>query len=105
MLIAIHLAITVAIAIASAICPPSGLIIDKIVSSEIWLEYSDDAAFASKSEEHTSELQSPCNLVCRLLLEKKKKKKNKNKANTLTTPQKTQNKRNPQHQIQEYCTS
>src|SRR2546426_8091438 len=29
----------------------------------------------SRSEEHTSELQSPCNLVCRLLLEKKKKKK------------------------------
>src|SRR5256885_12737016 len=28
---------------------------------------------ASRSEEHTSELQSPCNLVCRLLLEKKKK--------------------------------
>src|SRR3989454_5616551 len=31
---------------------------------EVWL----------RSEEHTSELQSPCNLVCRLLLEKKKKK-------------------------------
>src|SRR2546426_9284490 len=28
---------------------------------------------AERSEEHTSELQSPCNLVCRLLLEKKKK--------------------------------
>src|SRR5256885_6648539 len=28
----------------------------------------------NRSEEHTSELQSPCNLVCRLLLEKKKKK-------------------------------
>src|SRR2546426_8411706 len=28
---------------------------------------------ALRSEEHTSELQSPCNLVCRLLLEKKKK--------------------------------
>src|SRR5256885_762498 len=28
---------------------------------------------ASRSEEHTSELQSPCNLVCRLLLEKKNK--------------------------------
>src|SRR5256885_3194621 len=27
---------------------------------------------SSRSEEHTSELQSPCNLVCRLLLEKKK---------------------------------
>src|SRR6266446_9535534 len=30
-----------------------------------------------RSEEHTSELQSPCNLVCRLLLEKKKKKNEK----------------------------
>src|SRR2546426_9267104 len=30
------------------------------------------ASFCSRSEEHTSELQSPCNLVCRLLLEKKK---------------------------------
>src|SRR2546426_9329287 len=30
-------------------------------------------ASALRSEEHTSELQSPCNLVCRLLLEKKKK--------------------------------
>src|SRR2546426_4131460 len=28
--------------------------------------------YCSRSEEHTSELQSPCNLVCRLLLEKKK---------------------------------
>src|SRR3989454_6163304 len=30
-------------------------------------------AAALRSEEHTSELQSPCNLVCRLLLEKKKR--------------------------------
>src|SRR5256885_9891332 len=29
--------------------------------------------FCERSEEHTSELQSPCNLVCRLLLEKKNK--------------------------------
>src|SRR2546426_2563022 len=33
-------------------------------------------AHQSRSEEHTSELQSPCNLVCRLLLEKKKKRRN-----------------------------
>src|SRR5256885_10093383 len=32
----------------------------------------DDPESAPRSEEHTSELQSPCNLVCRLLLEKKK---------------------------------
>src|SRR5256885_12158473 len=33
----------------------------------------DSGQAARRSEEHTSELQSPCNLVCRLLLEKKKK--------------------------------
>src|SRR5256885_6580657 len=32
-----------------------------------------DPAVQARSEEHTSELQSPCNLVCRLLLEKKKR--------------------------------
>src|SRR2546426_4772102 len=32
------------------------------------------SASSRRSEEHTSELQSPCNLVCRLLLEKKKSK-------------------------------
>src|SRR2546426_5231038 len=32
-----------------------------------------DVGWKKRSEEHTSELQSPCNLVCRLLLEKKKK--------------------------------
>src|SRR5205807_10442473 len=37
-----------------------------------------------RSEEHTSELQSPCNLVCRLLLEKKKTK-TKRKTGRLTT--------------------
>src|SRR2546426_1420403 len=38
----------------------------------------EDIAFTNdRSEEHTSELQSPCNLVCRLLLEKKKKKNSK----------------------------
>src|SRR6266446_9227745 len=44
----------------------------------------------SRSEEHTSELQSPCNLVCRLLLEKKKITQN------TTTPQtkKTNTKQN-----------
>src|SRR2546426_9826910 len=35
------------------------------------------AAFM-RSEEHTSELQSPCNLVCRLLLEKKKRRNRRN---------------------------
>src|SRR5258708_31341820 len=35
-----------------------------------------EIAVSLRSEEHTSELQSPDHLVCRLLLEKKKKKKN-----------------------------
>src|SRR5256885_3346528 len=35
-----------------------------------------------RSEEHTSELQSPCNLVCRLLLEKKKNKRVHNRGST-----------------------
>src|SRR5438876_6723762 len=34
-----------------------------------------DGRYQTRSEEHTSELQSPVHLVCRLLLEKKKKKK------------------------------
>src|SRR2546426_9397650 len=34
------------------------------------------SSMSGRSEEHTSELQSPCNLVCRLLLEKKKKPQN-----------------------------
>src|SRR5256885_5693345 len=41
-------------------------------SPNIWVRCSRERD-ARRSEEHTSELQSPCNLVCRLLLEKKKK--------------------------------
>src|SRR2546426_5161641 len=40
-----------------------------------WSRISSTVCTGTRSEEHTSELQSPCNLVCRLLLEKKKKKK------------------------------
>src|SRR2546426_1811738 len=36
-----------------------------------------------RSEEHTSELQSPCNLVCRLLLEKKKKQNEQDQLRTV----------------------
>src|SRR5256885_11380503 len=39
-----------------------------------------------RSEEHTSELQSPCNLVCRLLLEKKKTKLSIESVTRCTTP-------------------
>src|SRR5256885_12884885 len=43
-----------------------GEVVAEIIGSE------PAAAEEGRSEEHTSELQSPCNLVCRLLLEKKK---------------------------------
>src|SRR2546426_4701336 len=39
----------------------------------------DQGLFTARSEEHTSELQSPCNLVCRLLLEKKKNNRNRHR--------------------------
>src|SRR5256885_11645912 len=42
----------------------------------------DDQRIDIRSEEHTSELQSPCNLVCRLLLEKKKIKTPRSQTNT-----------------------
>src|SRR3989454_12328655 len=52
------------------------------VEPEMFAEYELRARdlFTQRSEEHTSELQSPCNLVCRLLLEKKK---NERKCNAL----------------------
>src|SRR5476651_2854642 len=54
-------------------------------------------AHGSRSEEHTSELQSRQYLVCRLLLEKKKKKKNKS---TIKKKKKTkqEHKTTPKHQ-------
>src|SRR5690348_17450423 len=48
------------------------LIPDGVYSGEDWVD--DDGAGGDRSEEHTSELQSPVHLVCRLLLEKKKKR-------------------------------
>src|SRR2546426_8464359 len=45
---------------------------------DVLLEEKFDPVGDRRSEEHTSELQSPCNLVCRLLLEKKKKQMLKN---------------------------
>src|SRR5438093_6388454 len=47
---------------------------------------------AMRSEEHTSELQSLTNLVCRLLLEKKKKKTNRKKRKEKTTKKNKKNK-------------
>src|SRR3989454_7770567 len=44
---------------------------DVALTAAAGIEYR--SGVVTRSEEHTSELQSPCNLVCRLLLEKKKK--------------------------------
>src|SRR6266446_10627472 len=63
----------------------------------IWHDPRRTPGDSRRSEEHTSELQSPCNLVCRLLLEKKKKtiealvrikKKKKNHNNNKNTNEK-----------------
>src|SRR5256885_5586656 len=48
----------------AAIAPETGLIVNDRHAARVKRLF--------RSEEHTSELQSPCNLVCRLLLEKKK---------------------------------
>src|SRR5205085_8102667 len=45
-----------------------------------------EAAFHARSEEHTSELQSQSNLVCRLLLEKKKTPRTTTRANSRNRP-------------------
>src|SRR5206468_5918835 len=50
-------------------------VLDRI-HGELWVDHHHYRANFERSEEHTSELQSRSDLVCRLLLEKKKKKKN-----------------------------
>src|SRR2546426_6299100 len=61
--------VTVDVTITDAL--PQGARPDLSVDGTVTLENLKDV----RSEEHTSELQSPCNLVCRLLLEKKKKRR------------------------------
>src|SRR5256885_7475435 len=56
-----------------------------LVSTEARFACPVDIPEEMRSEEHTSELQSPCNLVCRLLLEKKKKNRTLPRQ-TCTTP-------------------
>src|SRR2546426_5967962 len=63
---------------------PLALTLPNLTSAE---EQSDDVSeIRKRSEEHTSELQSPCNLVCRLLLEKKKKKVQRTTSNIMRQP-------------------
>src|SRR2546422_5289256 len=54
------------------------------VGAGVWLSLGLPAAEKSRSEEHTSELQSRLHLVCRLLLEKKKKRLNDSATVNLT---------------------
>src|SRR5437867_10719819 len=55
----------------------AGNVVPKILFRDV-VDLSALGTLVLRSEEHTSELQSPYDLVCRLLLEKKKKKKKKN---------------------------
>src|SRR5688500_10969639 len=55
-----------AAAIVGATLAASGVVLQALLRNPL------ATPFTLRSEEHTSELQSPCNLVCRLLLEKKK---------------------------------
>src|SRR5258706_450584 len=55
----------------------SGVLLTETIQSRLITQPSPgESVFVKRSEEHTSELQSLTNLVCRLLLEKKKKSKN-----------------------------
>src|SRR5256885_10884406 len=54
-------------AVASSGCPTPLIALNELNGASTTTPWT-----TTRSEEHTSELQSPCNLVCRLLLEKKK---------------------------------
>src|SRR2546426_7230517 len=77
---------------ALPICPATGSAATMPASrSSSWSRYTRrrrrySSKGAARSEEHTSELQSPCNLVCRLLLEKKKKHMSITILSLVTTP-------------------
>src|SRR2546426_1756217 len=53
--------------------PPGVHVGDRRVADVLYRNATAEGTY--RSEEHTSELQSPCNLVCRLLLEKKKNRR------------------------------
>src|SRR5256885_13327703 len=55
------------------ISPDGAWVAYTVSTSDTAEDRNKSAVWMTRSEEHTSELQSPCNLVCRLLLEKKKK--------------------------------
>src|SRR5205807_10122932 len=55
-----------------ALRPEGQTLLDRIAGTVVGVGQPKTPLLYPRSEEHTSELQSPCNLVCRLLLEKKK---------------------------------
>src|SRR5207248_10773945 len=65
---------------ASESCPPNAGIFDlpMVTTSRTRSSFTGTPLTMNRSEEHTSELQSPYDLVCRLLLEKKKTNKSYN---------------------------
>src|SRR5260370_17373845 len=63
----------------SRLQPRSSASIEQVSPTSLRIHCRSTGSTCRRSEEHTSELQSHLNLVCRLLLEKKKKKINKNK--------------------------
>src|SRR3989454_9642271 len=58
----------------AAAIPLTFMVVHDMLVAQGQLKAGEWLLVTGRSEEHTSELQSPCNLVCRLLLEKKKKK-------------------------------
>src|SRR2546426_8609038 len=58
--------------------------VDALLNALFTLNHLREWIRAERSEEHTSELQSPCNLVCRLLLEKKKNSRRYNRPASLS---------------------
>src|SRR2546426_3066627 len=69
----LHDALPISLDTAEAVPGAELLVIDGMghdLPRAVWPRIID--RISARSEEHTSELQSPCNLVCRLLLEKKK---------------------------------
>src|SRR2546426_5099168 len=63
------------ISVSTTLPGANAQVVETAVTDVLEEELSTIQGLRTRSEEHTSELQSPCNLVCRLLLEKKKKKK------------------------------
>src|SRR5256885_10650067 len=58
--------------VATASISGQRILLTDSAGRQSWTIEKESSMGSTRSEEHTSELQSPCNLVCRLLLEKKK---------------------------------